>query len=446
MTKLHTSSMLVISEGPPPIGNTVAEGGALRAWGMAKGLAFHGFRVTFVYRSTFDGNFSTNDIPANIIVTTWNGKSIGKLLENHKIIIMRYAMGEAAQITNRLKDDHILVSDSYIPISIEVAARKSDDKHENENFLRLQYSSAYATRRADYFLYASPSQKEYYIGYLAGLNKLNPATYDQLESRMFEVPYGVDPRDKDQEITKVKPKTPTLLWYGAFYSWFDMESLVDSLIKLKNNLPAFKLLIAGAKNPYNQDAGIVAHYEKTMKALEVLGDSVEYIDWHPYNKRFNVYRKASAIITWNHEGLENQFAWRTRLMDFVLADRPIITNGGDPLGEDLIRHGIAIRATTENLDAVFLETIKNPPKKDLFVEVANRYSWNNITKDLASALKEPSNMVVTEMIQGSSFATILTRRIIKILTLPLIILRSTKTYGIAETIRKIIKVVKLHLR
>lgn len=443
---MNTGNILIISEGPPPIGDTVAEGGALRAWGLAKGLVHYGFTVTFAYRSTFDMDVSQNTTQDSIKITTWNGRTIGSLLENHKIVVMRYAMGEAKAIADRLKPDHILISDSYIPIAIEVAARNSNDKHEVENFIRLQETSAFATRRADYFLYASPAQKGYYIGYLAGLNKLNPLTYKQLNNRMFEVPYGVDPNDKDTKLLANKPKKPTLLWYGAFYSWFDMESLIDSLAEVKKSVPGFKLLIAGAKNPYNKDPGILAHYEKTMKALEKLGDSVEHIAWHPYDKRFEVYAQASAIITWNHEGLENEFAWRTRLMDFVLAERPIITNGGDPLGEDLIERGIALRANTDNLDAVFINAIKNPPKKELFDSAGERYSWVNITKELADTLQNPTRMVVAEMIHKPSAGVVAIRRLKKLLTSPLILIRSVKTYGLSETYHKIIKVLKLRLR
>ena len=58
-------------------------------------------------------------------------------------------------------------------------------------------------------------------------------------------------------------------------------------------------------------------------------------------------------MTFNHLGLENKLAWRTRLMDYVLADRPIITNGGDPLGDDLIKRGVAFASTAEQLATTF---------------------------------------------------------------------------------------------
>lgn len=442
---MQDKNVLVISEGPPPLGDTHAEGGALRAWGLAKGLAYHGFIVTFVYRSTFEiaDNAFNKPLPERISVTTWSGDTLRPLLEQNRIIVMRYAMGEAQAIADRLKPEHLLVSDSYIPISVEVAARRSNAKQENDNYLRLQESSAITTRRADYFLYASPAQKLYYIGYFAGLNKLNPATYEELEGRMFEVPYGIDPTDKDHKLVSQKVDHPTLLWYGAFYSWFDMESLIDSLLRIKTDLPDFRLLIAGAKNPYNKDAGILAHYEKTMKALQQLGDTVEHVDWHPYERRFEVYAQASAIITWNHLGLENQLAWRTRLMDFVLSDRPIITNGGDPLGEDLIRRGVAFRADTDSLDTVFEQVIKQPPKQALFTGAAEDYSWINLTRELAETLQSPTNMTVVEMIHKDPFVAVLFRRIKFLAASPWKAVQSLKKNGLKRTVAISLRVLRI---
>lgn len=431
-------SILVISEGPPPLGSTHVEGGGLRAWGLAKGMASHGFDVTFAYRSTFDlaDDATKTVIPDGVSISTWNGKTISELLRLHKIIILRYAMGEAYQIISQLSDDHILVSDNYIPISVEVAARKSSHPDEQTNYLRLQQSSLRATRRADYILYASESQFDYYIGYLAGINKLNPLTYGELQSRMFRVPYGVDPTEKKVK-TKKPPTNPTLLWYGAFYSWFDMESLIESLIDIKKEIPNFKLVIAGAKNPYNKDPGILAHYDKTMKALAPIKGNIELIPWGAFDERFETYAKGSAIITWNHIALENEYAWRTRLMDFVLAERPIITNGGDPLGEDLIKKGVAFRASTATLKDVFIGVLDNPPDKSLYDLAAHDYSWSVITKNLARQLKDASRMTQADMELTGEWKADLKRKSKLALKAPYIVARSIIKNGFKETIWRI---------
>jgi glycosyltransferase involved in cell wall biosynthesis len=427
------NKILVLSEGPPPIGDTVAEGGSLRAWGLSKGLLANGHEITFAYRSTFKiGNYEQNEIPEGITLSTWDGERINTLLDNHNVIIMRYAMGEAAEITSRLKKHHILVSDSYIPISIEVSARKSNDQFEQHNFLKLQHSSKIASKRADYILYASPAQKNYYLGYLSGINKLNPKTYSHLTDRMFEIPYGVDPSERPLKKRKL-PKQPVLLWYGAFYSWFDMESLIDSIKDISDNVPGFKFMVAGAKNPYNKDPGIMAHYKKTMESIKSAGINVEYVNWHPFKDRFSVYEQATAIITQNHIGLENELAWRTRLMDYVLAGIPILTNGGDPLGEDLIARGIAFRADPGSLLSVFRAVLDKPPKESDFDAAADRYSWTNITFKLSKVLKNSTRLESGEMDLRISVKHILRIIIFKVIRYPLYL----KKNGIRKTVSKV---------
>lgn len=434
--------IIIISEGPPPLGSTPAEGGALRAWGLAKGLANNGLDITLAYRSTFrlSPDYKKTKIPRNVKLDTWDGEKIDNLIANHKIIILRYAMGEAEEFTRRLNKEHILVSDSYIPISIEVSARNSNDKDENNNYLNLQEICAIASRRADYFLYASPAQKNYYLGYLSALNKINPITYKEFGNRLFEVPYGVDIKDIPKGYPKSsKSQRPTLLWYGAFYSWFDMESLIESVAKLKKEIPNFRFLIAGAKNPYNKNPALLNHYNKTIKSLEVLGDTVEMIDWSPYEKRFEIYKEANAIITFNHMGLENELAWRTRLMDYLLAHKPIITNGGDPLGEDLIKRGIAYRASGGEIVNIFKKVLKTEIKEDIFNDAIERYSWDKITKSLAIEMVDPSRLPSVEMVKKIHPFLRLKRIIKRILSYPLIIFRYIKKNGVKKTINRIIR-------
>ena len=434
------TSILVITEGPPPLGSTPAEGGALRAWGLAKGFIANGHNVTIAYRSTYKLSKDSNntDIPHGLAIDTWDGDKLDSLLSAHKIIVLRYAMGEAEEIVKRLSPEHILVSDSYVPISIEVSARNSDHKDEHINFLRLQETSAIATRRADYFLYASPAQKNYYLGYLSGLNKINPTTYPLFKNRLFEVPYGVDKNDLPNEYkTPSYPKNPTMLWYGAFYSWFDMESLIESILELKKRMPNFKLLIAGAKNPYNKDPGLLAHYEKTMKSLTVLGDSVEMLGWTAFDKRFEIYNQASSIITFNHLGLENELAWRTRLMDYILSYKPIITNGGDPLGEDLILRKIAYKSEEKSIADTFEYLYNNPPNISIFNEAIDRYSWQNVTKDISKALNNPSNLPNVAMRHKEKPLFVVRHKTKKTLMIPVYTTKYMKKHGVKKTVSRI---------
>ena len=66
-------------------------------------------------------------------------------------------------------------------------------------------------------------------------------------------------------------------------------------------------------------------------------------DWVDFHRRADWYLDADLVVTVNRPGEENALSWRTRLVDFTWAGVPIATNGGDPLGEELIAAGAAAR-------------------------------------------------------------------------------------------------------
>ena len=68
-----------------------------------------------------------------------------------------------------------------------------------------------------------------------------------------------------------------------------------------------------------------------------------FVDWVDYNDRINWYQHADIVISINSPGEENTYSWRTRVMDFVWGEIPMITNGGDPLSDSLIGANAAIK-------------------------------------------------------------------------------------------------------
>jgi hypothetical protein len=123
-------------------------------------------------------------------------------------------------------------------------------------------------------------------------------------------------------------------------------------------------------------------------------------------------------------------------MDFVLAERPIITNGGDPLGEDLIRRGIGYRADLSTITSVFEEAVKSPPTQAVYKAAAHDYSWEVITRDLADELRQASRMKNADMeLSGEGRRAFVTRT--KLLAKsPYLLLRALAKHGVKGTIWK----------
>jgi glycosyltransferase involved in cell wall biosynthesis len=437
------NKVVVISEASPPIGDTLAEGGSLRAWGIAKSLADIGHNVTFIYRDGYQPkgfNGSTAKY-GNVSIAIWKPglKPPNEFVEAEYVVI-RHSHAEANLLVHKLTDKQKLIVDCYIPIHVEVSARESKNKY-NEYLQFLNEDSRWLEIivRGDYFLYASESQKLYLLGYLAGCLLLNPLTYREIEDRLIKLPYCYFKSDASNKIP-TKLEYPTLLWYGGLYSWFDIGSLVPGLLQIKKKYKNFKFILAGAKNPYVADPSIVESYNASMKKLEPIKNFLVEIPHQSYDKRFKTYSQASAIVYINKMGLENELAWRTRLVDYILAKKPIITNGGDPLGEDLIEGGLGFKLNLDDPNSL-LKVFDNAIKTDLsepYNTLLHKYSWEDNILNLGAVLNSGKridenipeygqvlkNAKATRLANGTIYKKIKTYH---------------KQHGLKKTIKRVIK-------
>lgn len=390
---MSKSKILVLSEGPPPIGDAMVEGGGLRAWGLATSLATKGFDVTYAFRFTFKKPGGDYRLPKNISLRQWSPDNIKDMIGRHTHILIRYSMGEMGLFIDNISEDHIVIADCYIPIAVEYSARPVlDANREVKNYISESYWWQRCVKRADYFLYASDQQLHYYMGYLSAILKLNPVSYGLLQERLLKVPYGYFKKDILKKT--ISPECPSLVWYGGIYPWFDMNPIVEAAKLIRKDLPNFKLIIAGAKNPYTDNVAFLKHYAESMDKIAEISEFTDIIGHTPYKDRFSIYGKGSTIITLNKEGLENELAWRTRLADYIAARKPIITNGGDPLGEKAISAGIAVR-----IDNVLSpESIKSAFMKSLTVEIKNNNSlveemtWENNISNLSDIISNSTRL------------------------------------------------------
>lgn len=102
---------------------------------------------------------------------------------------------------------------------------------------------------------------------------------------------------------------------------------------------------------------------------------------------------SDVIVSLNQEGEENKYSWRTRVMDFVWGESVIITNGGDPLSEELVAIKGAVRTDSLSADALVkaVELVRKdkkllPAMKKAIRELKNKYYWDVSTKELAGVI------------------------------------------------------------
>lgn len=398
-------SCLILSDGPVPAPeHDVVEGGGLRCWGLAKGIAANNteIKITVAYNDTRKKEKFTSRYEG-IDISTWCLEGLSDIISRYDTVIVSYCMGELTQrAVDAMRPDQQLILDCYVPIYVEASARESDNlTREYHDFHNEVGRFAHALRRGDLFLCASEQQKKFYQGVLSAVGRVNPATYN--EDLILIVPYGIyreAPVAKSMPITDLigrgTAKTyKKLLWFGGIYPWFDLKNLVSAVIKANDQVPT-KLIIVGAKNPFNTHPDFLRKYDELVDFIKDNNAENDVIlhDWASFNDRADWYLDSDAVIVINKPGPENELAWRTRLVDFTWANLPIITNGGDPLGERLIAMGAAERLSglePEDISSDLKRLFKNDKHlhnlQEKLIYVRTDLYWDVVTKPLADQIK-----------------------------------------------------------
>src|SRR6185437_13896954 len=115
-------------------------------------------------------------------------------------------------------------------------------------------------RHGDFFLCASERQRDFWLGSLASLGRVNPANYGAdptLRSLIDVVPFGVDSSPAPapsgmlrRTFPRIGADDPVLIWGGGVYNWFDPLSLLRAVDALRaGRRPGVRLVFLGMRNP-----------------------------------------------------------------------------------------------------------------------------------------------------------------------------------------------------
>lgn len=401
MQKKETKKILILSVGPVPISPDIkVEGGGLRAWGLAQGLLANGINVTIAIPDNFE--LEKDYINGNLRVCKWSFENLKSLFDIHDAVCVLYSRGDLMKyVAKNLDPQKQLIVDLYVPIYIESLAREL--KGTLEEYKQYQFDVAHwntAFRRGDYFLCANQAQYHFYQGVLSAMGRINPITFkDQI---LEIVPYGIH----NSEIThnkdvckgvKIAKNDFMILWFGGLYPWFDISPLLESIKELSKEYADIKLVILGGKNPFSVDKQFTKQYDFALnfaKENDLLDKNIYFVDWIPYEERNNWYAESDMVINLHHKTKETVYSWRTRIVDYIWGELPIVSTGGDEVTEYLAQKNAAI-ILKENGAKEISKVIENIYKdKNILSEIKNNivlikkeFYWDLITKNVAEFVK-----------------------------------------------------------
>lgn len=267
----------------------------------------------------------------------------------------------------------------------------------------------------DFSICASQRQRDYWIGRYCSLGRINPELY-QLDPTLHKlaqvVPFGVPDYDPQSvmlhgasirgAIAGIETEDQVLYWGGGIWEWFDPLSIIKAVVKLKDRFPRLRLLFAGWKSP-NPSVPSMSMSKQAYDLADELGVLNKHVyfyeQWIPYQRRAGFLLDCDIAVSAHFESVETRFAYRTRILDYLWAGRPVITTCGDELSEIIAKHQCGKVVGYQDIDGwvcAIEELLSNPAGLRQAGQnsrsVSREYTWDKVSLPLIEYCRNPYHL------------------------------------------------------
>lgn len=334
------------------------------------------------------------------------------------LIFQGFILELLAPIKQAARGKYVIV-DLYDPFNIELLeARKHNPLDRDIEMASYDlYAILEQIRLGDYFICASEYQKEFWLGMLEAYGKYDK-NIDNVSDIIDIVPFGITNREPEiskkllhTKINNYKEDDKIFIWGGGVWNWFDPITIIKAIYEISKTRDDVKLFFLGVKHP-NPEVKETEVLNKSIVLSQELGIKDKFVffnmDWVEYDDRENYFLESFAGISCHYDHLETRFSFRTRILDYLWCDLPIISTKGDFFGSEIEKHTLGITIEPEDVqgckdamlklieDKEFYETCKGNIK-----EYKETLRWNNVVKPLENKLssdlvklKEPEKVEI----------------------------------------------------
>jgi glycosyltransferase involved in cell wall biosynthesis len=226
---------------------------------------------------------------------------------------------------------------------------------------------------ADFVICANERQRDAWLGLMSSLGLITGNVYDRdntLEALVSVAAYGIRPEgtgDRGQgtggnrshpalrRIPGIGPNDTVILWNGGILKWYDPLTLIRAVARIVPRRPDVKLLFLGTRYPvagFDPGATIDEAFALSRE-LGLLGTHVLFNDgWLPYDESGRFMVEAAIGVSTYYDNLETHFSYRTRLIDFLWAETPVVCTKGDVIADMIERRGLGISVPERDVDAL----------------------------------------------------------------------------------------------
>jgi glycosyltransferase involved in cell wall biosynthesis len=334
-------------------------GPAIRAWHIARALASE----HEVVLATTSGRCEIS--PPNFAARAATTDELADLERWCDVLVVQgFILRNAPPLRSSKK---VIIVDIYNPQHLEQLALVS---HESDTF--REETARYATdvineqlARGDFFICASTKQRDFWLGQLSALGRVNPKTYDDdqmLNKLVTIVPFGLpdEPPMHTRKLLKdvvpgISGSDEVLLWGGGIYNWFDPLTLIRAVDQLRRRRPSVRLFFMGLRhpNPAVLEPRMAVEARRLAGSLGLIGHHVFFNeDWVPYEDRQNLLLEADLGVSTHLRQLESAFSFRTRILDYIWAGLPIVATNGDSFADLIQREPLGLTVPPGDVSAL----------------------------------------------------------------------------------------------
>ncbi|HFD40914.1 MAG TPA: glycosyltransferase, partial [Anaerolineae bacterium] len=260
----------------------------------------------------------------------------------------------------------------------------------------------------DFYFCASQRQRDYWLGVLDIMGRINPDTYaeDPTLRRLIDVvPLGLPSRPLQATAPAVKgvlpgigPQDRVVLWGGGLWQWLDPLSLVRAIARVAEVRSDVRLLFPGTRhpNPIVPDMPMLAQTRAVSDQLGLTDRVVFFGDWVPFEQWPNYLLEADIGASLHFDHLETRFAFRTRILDYIWAGLPMVVSGGDETSKLVARYGLGEVVPPGDVEAVadaILRLLAIPDLREAhrrgFEQVRPAFTWERVCEPIARFCRQP---------------------------------------------------------
>ena len=377
-------------------------GPAIRAWQIALALSReHDVKLV----STVKAELTHPDFEVYVI----DPASMAELEAWCDVFVFQgYILHEYPVIRDSKK---VIVCDIYDPFHLEQLeqARDLGEKLRKDTVLGASYVLNQQLTRGDFFLCASDKQRDFWLGQLAAVGRINPANYDaspSLSKLIQLAPFGVSDEPPRRlrpaikgEVAGIGVDDEVILWGGGIYNWFDPLTLIRAIDKLRVRRPNVRLFFLGVQHP-NPNVPEMRMVGEARTLADELGLTDRHVffneQWVAYDDRQNYLLDADIGVSTHFHHVETEFSFRTRILDYLWAGLPFVTTAGDSFADLTTSTPLGLTVPPEDVDALEAALYRLLDDRELrercranTVDIAAEYQWSKVLAPLVEFCRSP---------------------------------------------------------